>query len=373
MASAVGSRSRAGKRAVMGIEYIPDWERRLERQDAFWHREIIDRPVVSIVLPKANPDWAGPKAKRWAGMREQWFDVAYRAECELARVMNCDWLGDALPYAWPDLGPEVLSAYFGCELEYGETTAWAIPNLVDWSDVETIRFSKDNPYWRKTIELLDVYLEVGRNKFYTNFTDLHGGGDAIAAFRDPERLCTDLIGSREEVKRLLTYVTDVYLWVLDFFHDKLSAEGQAVGTGGNAIQSSRRWHYVANDFSCMISKEMFDDVFLPGIKRECRHLEACYYHLDGEGALHHLDSLLDLAEINVVQWVYGAGNGPASKWMDVYKRCQAAGKGLQIFMEADEIDYFMENLKPEGLWVGLSGVKDREHGEALVRRLSTWN
>jgi hypothetical protein len=161
--------------------------------------------------------------------------------------------------------------------------------------------------------------------------------------------------------------------VLDFFHDKLSAEGQAVGTGGNAIQSSRRWHYVANDFSCMISKEMFDDVFLPGIKRECRHLEACYYHLDGEGALHHLDSLLDLAEINVVQWVYGAGNGPASKWMDVYKRCQAAGKGLQIFMEADEIDYFMENLKPEGLWVGLSGVKDREHGEALVRRLSTWN
>ena len=94
--------------------------------------------------------------------------------------------------------------------------------------------------------------------------------------------------------------------------------------------------------------------------------------MDGPGALQHLESLLSIKELKAVQWVYGAGHGRASDWMHVYKRCQAAGKGIQVGLAVEELDYFMENLKPEGMWISLSGVQDREHAEALLRKVEGW-
>jgi hypothetical protein len=118
---------------------------------------------------------------------------------------------------------------------------------------------------------------------------------------------------------------------------------------------------------------MFKDVFLPSIVAECQHYEACIYHLDGPGALKHLDALLEIEELAAIQWVYGAGHGRASDWLHVYRRCQQAGKALQLSgIEPDEIDLFMEHLRPEGLWIGIQSVEDRAHGEALLKRVAEW-
>lgn len=358
---------------VMPIEHIPDWEQRLARQDAFWHREIIDRPVVLFTFSQPNPAYPYPPDKGWAAPRERWMDVQYQAERALSCAMNTYWGGDALPHADPNLGPEVFSAFFGTELEYGETTAWSTPNLHDWAEVDAINFSEDNRYWKKIIELTDAFLEIGKGKFYTGLTDLHPGGDALVAFRDPLYLNMDMLEADAEVKVLLRYITDVCLKVYDFYHDKLTAAGQAITCWADIV-STRRWYVASNDFSCMISKEMFDDIFLPGIAEECRHLEASIYHLDGPNALQHLDSLLAIPELNAIQWVYGEGNGRASDWLPVYQRCQEAGKGIQIVgMHADELELFMAELKPQGVWIRMNGgVESPEHGEAILQRVAQW-
>ena len=95
------------------------------------------------------------------------------------------------------------------------------------------------------------------------------------------------------------------------------------------------------------------------------------YHLDGVNALGHLDSLLEIKELNAIQWVYGAGHGRASDWLPVYKRCQAAGKGLQMCLEPNEFDLFMEQLRPEGLFISTT-VGSKEEGEALLRKVARW-
>lgn len=355
---------------VMAIERIPDWEQRLARQDAFWARELIDRPVLVMHMGQPNPDYPWPAAKTYASMRERWMDTERIVETMLAMVMNTAYLGDALPSVNPNLGPEIFSAFMGCELEFSEGTSWAIPNLHDWADVGKIAFSTDNLYWRKLNEITDALLEVGKGKFYTGLTDLHPGGDAIAAFRDPLEMNVDMIESLDAVKALLEVVNATYVQVYDHFYDKLTAAGQAI-TCWPGIVSSKKWYVPSNDFSCMISKAMFDEVFLPGIAAECRHMEANIYHLDGPNALQHLDSLLSIPELNAIQWVYGAGNGRASDWMPVYKKCQAAGKGLQIGLEIDEFDLFMQELRPEGLWLS-TGVRDREEAEALLKKVANW-
>ena len=121
----------------------------------------------------------------------------------------------------------------------------------------------------------------------------------------------------------------------------------------------------------MVSKDVFDDVFLPGISEECRHLEASLYHLDGPQALTHLDSLLEIPELSAVQWVYGAGNGCASDWIDVYKRIRAAGKGIQVGLRPEELDLFMDEFSPEGLWLGIDADSPAQAAD-LVKRVEQW-
>jgi len=355
---------------MMGIDHVPDWETRLARHDAFFAREIIDRPVVSITLPRPNPDYPYPD-RRHATLRDRWMDAEHAAEGALSQVMNTEYLGDALPKAFPNLGPEVFSAFFGCELEFGEDTSWSKPILSDWSQAESLQLDRDNIYWKKIIEITDALLAVGEGRFYTGITDLHPGADAIAAFRDPVQLNYDMVEAVDQVKSLLRRVTEAYLAVYDFYHDKLRAADQPICTWAGPV-STKTWLVPSNDFSCMISPAAFRDVFLQSIVDECRHYEASLYHLDGPNALRHLDTLLEIEELSAIQWVYGAGNGRATDWIPVYRRCQRAGKGIEVSLGPDELDTFMENLRPEGVWLSVGGVHTREEADAIVRKVSAW-
>ena len=354
---------------IMGIDYLDDYEMRMKRQDAFWSGAVIDRPVVHMTLPSLTPGSPMPE-KKFATIRERWHDVEFVVDKALSNISNTRYLGDALPMVFPNLGPEVFSAYFGTEMEYSETTSWAIPNLEEWSDIENIKFSANNFYWKKTIEMTDALLEAGKGKFYTGYTDLHPGADALAGFRDPLNLNFDLIDNVDAVKSLLKYTDDVFEDVFNFWCDKLQSAGQAIGTWAG-IATPKRSHVPSDDFSCMISNEMFNDIFLPGITRECDAAEASIYHLDGPDALRHLDSLLDISSLNAIQWIWGAGNGRASDWLEVFQRCQSAEKGLQITCAMDELDVMIENLKPEGVWLRLA-IENEDDANLALKKISKW-
>jgi hypothetical protein len=357
--------------SVMPIERIPDWEQRLARVDACWENEILDRAVVNIRFSEPNPAYPWPAPKAWGSLRERWMDADYVAACALAGTMNTAFMGDALPGVYPNLGPEIFSAFFGCELEFGEMTSWSIPNLHDWSDTRHIRFSEDNVYWKKIAEMTDALLAVGRGVFYTGITDLHPGADAIVAFRDPLNMNLDMLEAVDDVKAMLDDITDTYLAVYDTFYNKLAAAGQAITTWPGIV-SSKKWYVPSNDFSCMVSKAMFDDVFLPGLIRECDHMEANIYHLDGPQALQHLDSLLGIPSLNTIQWIHGEGHGRSSDWMPIYQKCQAAGKGIQLHIDIDELDLFMATLKPHGVFMTLFGVTDRAMADAVIKKVAAW-
>jgi len=355
---------------MMPIDTIPDWEARIARQDAFWQRQILDRPVVCIALPKTVPVRPQPAPKPWATVRDRWMDTDWIVESALAQTANTEYLGDALPIAWPNLGPELFSAFFGMEMEYTEDTSWGVPILEDWRDAGQLTFSEDNVYWKKLVEITHALLDAGKGKYYVGLTDFHPGGDALAAFRDPMQLNLDMLDHVDDIIPFLDRINETFFEVFAFFYHRLRDAGQAI-TSWPGIVSSRKWYVPSNDFSCMISKEMFDRVFLPGIVNECRQLEASIYHLDGPAALRHLDSLLAIDELNAIQWVYGAGHGRASDWLGIYRRCQDAGKGIQLFIEPSELDLITTNLRPEGVWMSVN-ASTREEADAVLHAIAKW-
>ena len=102
-------------------------------------------------------------------------------------------------------------------------------------------------------------------------------------------------------------------------------------------------------------------------------LDRNHFHLDGPGALKHLDRLLELPELYGIQWVYGAGHGPASNWLHVYKKIQAAGKCMEVLCEGvDDARTIMENLKPQGVWLNGVGFQSPEEAEAFLKDVERW-
>jgi len=358
------------------FELKPDFEEVLERYEAWWDCAIIDRPLVCMSFPKDPSERKPyPKGKNYSSHFEQWMDIEYRVERTAVGLNNSVHFADKLPVAWPNLGPEIFSAFYGCPMVYTATTSWSEPILEDWTKESTDKLQLDtnNFYFRKIMEMTEAFIEMGKGKFIVGYTDIHPGGDAIAAFRDPQQLCIDLIEHPAEVKTLCERITDDFIRVFDIFYEKLSAAGMP-STSWCPATCKGKYHIPSNDFSCMVSDEMFEEIFLPGIIRECQHMSRCIYHLDGPEALRYLDRLLEIPEIHAIQWVPGAGQSHWTNWIEVYQKIQKANKALQLSVSVKDLELIFEVLRPEGVWLShVSGINNREEAEAALKAISRWS
>lgn len=355
----------------MSFSLKPDYQQVKARYDAFWDRQIIDRPPVSIALPGEH---LPPMARRsYATMEEKWLDVEYRAEAIDRQMRGTRFLYDALPIAFPNLGPEIFSAWCGCGYEYGPDTTWSQPVIRDWeTDFPKARLNVNHPLFVKMVEFTKLLLAYGKGHFIVGLTDLHPGGDHLAALRDPAELAIDMIDNPEWVRRMLDQSMPEYYAAYGIFYHMLREAGMPI-TSWTPLIHDGTYYIPSNDFSCMISKAMFDAVFLEGIRQECKFYERSIYHLDGPGALRHLDSLLAIEELDAVQWVCGAGREGYHRWVNVYQKIQSAGKGIQMICHANELPLIFETLRPEGVWFShVAGISDEDEARAVVDRIARW-
>jgi hypothetical protein len=350
----------------------PDFERSRLRYDAFWKRAVIDRPPVDIKL--AKPEAKPIPVKRYANWDEQWLDVDFRAGQLAAQLEATDFLGDALPVAWPNLGPEIYSAWCGCEYHFTEGSGWSQPLVHDWDrDIDKARLDMAHPLFKLCERYTRNLLELGQGKFIVGLTDFHSGGDHIAALRDPQQLAIDMVENIDHVKAELVRSQVEYFMAYDHFYNMIKQQGSFACSWMGSLFGEGKFYIPSNDFSCMVSKSMFDDVFLEGIAAECRFFDQSIYHLDGPGALRHLDSILEIRELDAVQWVCGAGNEGFRRWVDVYRRIQRAGKAMTLDINVNELPMVFETLRPEGVYFsGIWGIPDRETADAVIKRIEKW-
>ena len=356
---------------TMPFSLKPDYEKTKARYDAFWQREIIDRPPVWIGF-SAKEQKPVP-VKDYPNFRERWLDIDFRVEREVAMLYNREFYADSLPIIWPNMGPGIFSAWCGCGYEFGDKTAWSIPCIENWeNDSSKAVFNENNPLFKTMVEFTKRLLEAGRGNFITGLTDFHPGGDHIAALRGTQSLAVDLLEHPDAVKSMLSRSYKDYYKAYDIFYDMLRKENLPV-TAWMPLIYEGRYNVPCCDFSCMISSHMFEEFFMPGIIEECRFYDRSIYHLDGPGALRHLDLILDIKELDAVQWNTITGNDSFATWAEVYKRIQDAGKAMQLNCSIDELPMVMETLKPEGVWFSrITGIRDRETADRVLRTIEHW-
>jgi hypothetical protein len=353
------------------LEFKPHLDQTMKRMEAFWEHSVLDRPVAQFTVDKPAGERVPLPEANHATSAERWLDVDYQSRLADAELSNRLYPGDSLPVAFPNLGPEILAAFYGCPLHFGDYgTSWTEP-INDGTGIEEITLDWEHPYFNKLVELTDAMLELGRGKYIVGMPDWHPGGDLVAALRNPQTLASDLIENPEKVRALLKHLQPDYFKVYNYWYEKLSVSGQPITSWLN-LASYSKYYIPSNDFAAMISLNMFQEFFLEGIIAECRFLDRSIYHLDGPGALRHLDSILTIRELDALQWVPGAGREGYSQWIPIYQKIQAAGKSIIVYCKVDDLNLVMETLSPCGLALSIEDITDLETGENILSNLEKW-
>jgi len=343
------------------------------RFDAWWNRDVTDRPPTTVaVRPRRAYD--GPVATH-ATLRDRWLDVPFQVESAQARLRRQDYVGESLPIWMPNVGPELTATLLGCELDFGESTSWSIPIIHEpsqWRELAERPPDFDNPYWRTIEQMTDAALEAFAGEALVGIADLHGNYDILAGLRDPQMLCLDLMDDTEAVRAAAAAAVRAFTRGLVRLHERISAAGQAVSTTWVPFCHPGLAYVPSCDFWCMIGPEMAERIILPSIIAEMEPMDRSIFHLDGPQALPHLDLLLGLPQLDAVQWVFGAGRGPASRWLEVYRRIRAAGKSVQVLAEdATDALAVLEALGPAGVWLCVAEPFDTAaEAEAFLKQVA---
>ncbi|MCL2377646.1 MAG: hypothetical protein FWC77_00810 [Defluviitaleaceae bacterium] len=354
------------------FELKPDYEKAQARMNAFWDFAETDRPLVHIAFPKPNQEAFEKKSHQ--SSKELWLDIEYRVEMHINRMENTVFYGEAMPVFFPNLGPNILSAWAGCSNTYEDVTVWTAPCIFDWeTDGPNAIIDQNHTLYKKMDAYTRLVLEKAKGRFIVGLTDLQPGGSHLAALRGPETLAMDLLENPEKVKAKIASSYLEYYPIFDYYRGLLKEANQPISTW-LPLTSETSMYIPQNDFSCMISPAMFEEFFLEGIAQECRHYGQSIYHLDGPGALKHLDALLEIPELNAIQWVPGAGQEDVAPWIDVYKKIHAAGKSVFIYMyNPSDLKLLMENIPARGTGVEIVGVKNEEEAKDIMKIIETWH
>ncbi|MHB9036787.1 MAG: uroporphyrinogen decarboxylase/cobalamine-independent methonine synthase family protein [Armatimonadota bacterium] len=354
----------------MDYEFKHDFDEAMARVEAWFVGEIIDRPPIR--LSAHNAEFATDRKSRiHSTLRQRWLDVEYQLDEFEETLSRTQFLCESFPVFWPNLGPNVYAALFGCPLEFEETTSWTEPILDDLEGIEELDIDWSHEYLRKLDEFTAAALGRAKGRYLVGYTDLHPGADCAAALRGTENLCMDIVENPDRVKSLIEKCSRPFQALYDHINDRICATGQHSITW-MGIPAPGKFHIPSNDFSCLVSCQTYEEVLYQSTVEEVKEMTHNIYHLDGPGALRHLDLILEIKEIQAVQWVQGVGDdAPIMQWLEVIKKIQASRKGVVVNLQVDEIEPFMAEVKPEGIYLCVQ-PRDLAEARAVERMASKW-
>jgi len=332
--------------------------------DQWWtgHNEV---PLVTISLgPMPSNLPSAPADGDWA---RAWLDLEGRLARAVPLLTEGTYLAETFPAFEPNLGPDILSTIFGLELEFEPSTSWGKP-LADTMAGLRLEPDFNAPMWQDVERFTRASCALSQGRWITMITDLHPNLDVLSALLGPENLCLELLDHPDDVASALRVIDRAVEEAFQRLNLIIKEGGVAYGSWMRNF-SRRPTHIVQCDFSAMISPAQFQTYALASLRAEMALAECRVYHLDGPDALRHLDALLAEPGIEAIQWVYGAGHGPAREWVDVYQRILAAGKSIRVECESvDDIAALHPILGARGVWYAC-GVATRDEATAVLRML----
>ncbi len=311
------------------------------------------KPHADIPMPPAPRD-----------LNQKWFDPQWRAEYLDWYVAHSSLMADMLPVANTQLGPGSLAAILGGVFEGGEDTIWIHP---DPNYKDDIVFNPNHPNYLLHKELLKACKQKAQGHYYVGMPDLMEGLDVLAAIKGTDKVLLDTVMQPEVLEHQMQQINDIYFLVFDELYD-IIREGDEMAFCYFSSWAPGKMSKLQSDISTMISVDDYRRFVQPFIREQCQKIDYTLYHLDGVGAMHHLDALLEIKELNAIQWTPGVGEpqGGSPKWYDLYKKILAHGKSIMAcWVTLDELRPLLDNIGGDGVHLEMDFHNEREVEQAM--------
>jgi len=336
-----------------------------------WWDGSLSRPIIQVTLEKSTVEGGDYFASNY---RKVILDAMYDFSLppsEFPKVVDnafsvLSYLGDAVPVFY--MRPTgILGGFLGqkYDIDHEQGTVWFWKMASSLEEIINLRLQEDNPRLVRSLELTKAVQDYFDGNIAIGFPDFGGVMDIVSSIRDANPFLLELCLEPEDVIEACGNIHEQFNKAYRMFLDIIDEE-RIPGYACWATMLSRKPYFVLqNDFSAMISTEMYDEFYLPILNEECRMIPRTIYHLDGPGAVRHLDSILTVPELNGVQWINGAGAPGLDQWPDIYKKIHSSGKLCQVFIngssELKYIDYISDLLgTTQGLCFICTGREDEK-------------
>jgi hypothetical protein len=349
-------------------EIVAGWPAVQERWCAWWEHEVVDRVLIAVTAPRAN---VPPPCVPEADPKTQWTSVEHMIRRSLEGIRTTYYGGDAVPFFSHNWSVG-FALYLGCEPHFAAETVWVDPAPVgtdgyphfgeDW---------RDSPWWAWMLASTRAAAQAGQGHYLMQALWGNHAGDNLALARGTENLLLDMATHPAWVKQAVRRVSDIQIAAMEAIWQIMGPGKLGIAGSGNYVGcwSPGRTSGFDCDFSCMISPDSFREFFLPPLIETMHTVDHRIYHLDGGGALQHLDALLALPELHAIQWVPGAGHEEILQWLPLIRRVQAARKGVAISLRPDEVNPLLDELRPEGLFLSVQCPTEAD-ARALLERVA---
>ena len=297
-------------------------------------------------------------------LSQKWVAPQWRAEYLDWYVAHSSLKADILPVANTQLGPGSLAAILGGVFEGGEDTIWIHPHP-DFTN--EIVFNPEHPNWILHKELLKACKAKANGHYFVGMPDLMEGLDVLAALKGTDRVLLDTVMQPEILEQQMQQINDIYFKVFDELYD-IIREGDEMAFCYFSSWAPGKMSKLQSDISTMISQDDYRRFVQPFIREQCQKIDYTLYHLDGVGAMHHLPALLEIEELNAIQWTPGVGEpqGGSPKWYDLYKKILAGGKSVMAcWVTLDELKPLLDHIGADGVHLEMDFHNEKEVEQAM--------
>jgi hypothetical protein len=336
---------------------------------AFWEKRVADEAIIAHIQNPTRQRLA-PEAWMLAAGEEKYLDPEKLYRLQNWRRSGWSWHTDLFKYRIASYGPNVFAGFCGGTPVFGADTVWHEPMITSLDEADRVHFTESNRYWQAHVATVDWFARACRGEEQFGVTDFGGPTDwisqlmgtensLIATVEEPERM-------REFALRLVTECCQAY----DLIYPRATAYNDGT-VNWMPVWSDRRMGTVQDDMAINFSPAMYAEVFLPAIRHMAAHTEHTVLHWH-DGASQHLDALLQLDEIHVVQYGHDPNSPPFRAALPAMQKIQAAGKRLFIScVEAEDVEFFIDRLDPRGLFMIIDTVSD-EDSRQMEENVHRW-
>ena len=204
-------------------------------------------------------------------------------------------------------------------------------------------------------------------KYFVGCPDLVEGLDVLASIRGTQEVLMEMIMDPEGLETELQKVNDIYFQVFDRIYDIIRV-GVEMAFCYFSLWGPGKVSKLQSDISLMISEDDFRRFVLPFTREQCQKIDYTLYHLDGVEAQRHLDAILEIKELNAIQWTpgYGQPQGGDPCWYDLYRRILGAGKSIMpCWVTVEELQPLLDNVGTNGVNILMDFKSEKDIDAAL--------